>query len=234
MNASPRRAVAALAAAALATPLLLASASPASADRTTPVEEASKLARKLVDSASADSAHRHLRKFQQIADTAGGNRAAGTLGYDASAAYVYQQLEKAGYDVSYQEFPFVHTETQAQRLTVVSPAPRDIAVSAMTYTRSTPVGGTRAGLAAAPVDADGSHGCEPSDFAAATFTGRIALVQRGGCTFAVKQANAAAAGAVAAVVYNNVEGALGGTHGSAAAAKIPTGGGSQADGEALA
>ncbi|MFJ8696764.1 M28 family metallopeptidase [Streptomyces roseolilacinus] len=234
MNASPRRAVAALAAAALATPLLLASASPASADRTTPAKEASKLARKLVDSASADSAHQHLRKFQQIADTVGGNRAAGTLGYDASAAYVYQQLKKAGYDVSYQEFPFMYTETQAQRLAVVSPAPRDVTVSAMTYTKSTPVGGTKAGLAAAPVDADGSHGCEPADFAASAFTGRIALVRRGGCTFAVKQANAAAAGAVGTLVYNNVEGPLGGTLGSTEDAKIPTGGISKADGEALA
>ncbi|MDT9682640.1 M28 family peptidase [Streptomyces sp. TRM76323] len=234
MNASPRRAVAALAAAALATPLLLASASPASAGRATPAKDASKLARQLVDSASADSAYRHLRKFQQIADSAGGNRAAGTPGYDASAAYVYQQLKKAGYDVSYQEFPFVHTETQAEKLAVVSPAPRDITVSAMTYTKSTPVGGTKAALAAAPVDADGSHGCEPSDFAAGTFTGRIALIQRGGCTFAAKQANAAAAGAVGALVHNNVEGALGGTLGSAEAAKIPTGGISKADGEALA
>ncbi|MFD8551097.1 M28 family metallopeptidase [Streptomyces fradiae] len=233
MNPSPRRAVAALAAAALATPLLLASASPASADRADPAKEATKLARKLVASASADSAHRHLRKFQQIADSAGGNRAAGTLGYDASAAYVYQQLKKAGYDVSYQDFPFMYTETQAQRLAVLSPSPQEIAVSAMTYTKSTPVGGTRAALAAAPVDADGSHGCEPSDFSAGAFTGKVALIQRGGCTFAVKQANAAGAGAVAALVHNNVEGTLSGTLGSAEEAKIPTGGLSKADGEAL-
>ncbi|CAL9466474.1 M28 family metallopeptidase [Streptomyces sp. enrichment culture] len=223
-----------MAAAALATPLLLASASPASADRATPAKEASKLAARLVDSASADSAHQHLRKFQQIADTAGGNRAAGTLGYDASAAYVYQQLKKAGYDVSYQDFPFVYTETLAQKLAVVSPQPRDVTVSAMTYTKSTPVGGTKAALAAAPVDGDGTHGCEPADFAAGAFTGKVALIQRGGCTFAVKQANAAAAGAVAALVYNNVEGTLSGTLGSSDAAKIPTGGVSKADGEALA
>ncbi|WP_275563625.1 MULTISPECIES: M28 family metallopeptidase [Streptomyces] len=234
VNASSRRAVAALAAAALTTPLLLASASPAAADRATPAKEASKLAGKLVESASAESAHQHLRKFQQIADTAGGNRAAGTLGYDASAAYVYQQLKKAGYDVSYQEFPFMYTETLAEKLAVLSPSPRGVTVSALTYTKSTPVGGTKAELAGVPVDADGSHGCEPSDFAADAFTGRIALVQRGGCTFAVKQANAAAAGAVGALIYNNVDGVLSGTLGSAEAAKIPTGGISKADGQALA
>ncbi len=38
------------------------------------------------------------------------------------------------------------------------------------------------------------------------FTGAIALIQRGGCTFAAKVSNAAAAGAIAVVVYNNVGG----------------------------
>ncbi|MFB9387803.1 M28 family metallopeptidase [Streptomyces coeruleoprunus] len=225
--------MATLAAAALATPLLLASASPAAAGRSTPAKDAAKLARKLVESASADSAHQHLQKFQQIADTAGGNRAAGTLGHDASAAYVYQQLKKAGYDVSYQKFDFVYTETQAQKLSVVSPAPRDVAISAMTYTKSTPVGGTKAALAAVPVDADGTTGCEPTDFATGTFTGKIALIKRGGCTFAAKQANAAAAGAVGAIIYNNTDGALAGTLGAADAGKIPTGGITKAEGEQL-
>ncbi|MFG3495922.1 M28 family metallopeptidase [Streptomyces sp. NPDC047928] len=229
--------MATLAAAALATPLLLASASPASADRhpgTAAAESATKLAGKLVDSASADSAYKHLVKLQKIADSAGGNRAAGTLGYDASAAYVYQQLKKAGYDVSYQNFDFIYTETLAQRLAVVSPAPRDITISAMTYTKSSPVGGTKAALVAAPLDEDGSHGCEPTDFATDTFSGKIALIKRGGCTFAAKQANAAAAGAIGAIVYNNVEGSLAGTLGSPEAGKIPTGGIGKAEGERLA
>ncbi|WP_175410565.1 M28 family metallopeptidase [Streptomyces sp. TRM64462] len=226
--------MATLAAAALATPLLLASASPASAGKHDPAKDARKLASRLVHAASADSAYKHLQKFQQIADTAGGNRAAGTLGYDASAAYVYQQLKKAGYDVSYQEFEFMYTETQAQKLSVVSPSPRDIDIAAMTYTKSTPVGGTTAALAAAPVDDDGSNGCEPTDFATDTFSGKIALIKRGGCTFAAKQANAAAAGAVGAIIYNHLEGSLAGTLGSPEAGKIPTGGITKAEGEALA
>jgi subtilisin-like proprotein convertase family protein len=43
-------------------------------------------------------------------------------------------------------------------------------------------------------------------FSAGFFTGDIALIQRGNCTFATKQANAAAAGAIAVVVFNNVGG----------------------------
>lgn len=238
MNATHRRAVATVAAAALATPLLLASASPATAHRHDPAKaaakEAAKLSKKLVRESSAKDAFKHLQKFQQIADSTGGHRAAGSLGYDASAAYAYQQLKKAGYDVSYQNFDFIYTETQAEKLSVVSPAPRDIAISAMTYTKSTPVGGVKADLAAVPVDADGTTGCEPADFASGTFTGKVALIQRGGCTFAAKQENAAAAGAIGAVIYNNTEGALSGTLGGPEAGKIPTGGITQAEGTKLA
>ncbi|WP_418957942.1 M28 family metallopeptidase [Streptomyces tritici] len=236
MNASHRRAAATLAAAALATPLLLA-ASPASA-APDPGKQASKdavkLAKKLVREASATDAHKHLEQFQAIADSAGGHRAAGSLGHDASAAYVYNQLKKAGYNVWYQKFDFQYTETLAEKLSVVSPAPRDIEIKAMTYTKSTPVGGIKAELAAAPVDADGTNGCEPGDFASGTFTGKIALIKRGGCTFAAKQENAAAAGAVGAIIYNNTDGALSGTLGDPAAGKVPTGGVSQAEGEKLA
>ncbi|MFF0451152.1 M28 family metallopeptidase [Streptomyces sp. NPDC004609] len=235
MKATRRRAVAALAAAAIATPLLLASASPATAERQTPgdraTKNATKLAAKLVGKSSAKDARKHLEKFQQIADTTGGHRAAGTLGHDASAAYVYQQLRKYGYDVRYERFDFVHTETLAEKLSVVSPAPRDISVRAMTYTRSTPTGGITADLSAVPVD--DTTGCEPGDYASATFTGKIALIKRGGCTFAEKQAAAAGAGAVGAIVYNNTDGALGGTLGGTDSAKIPTGGVTRADGEKL-
>ncbi|MEU3920465.1 M28 family metallopeptidase [Streptomyces sp. NPDC029004] len=228
--------MATLAAAALATPLLLASASPSAAHRQDPTDraakDASKLARKLVERSSAQDAYKHLKKFQQIADTTGGNRAAGSLGHDASAAYVYQQLKKYGYDVSYERFEFLYTETQAEKLSVVSPTPRDVVIKAMTYTKSTPVGGVKADLAAVPPDA--TTGCEAADYASGTFTGKIALIKRGGCTFAAKQAAAAEAGAIGAVIYNNAEGALSGTIGDAAAGKIPTGGITLAEGEKLA
>lgn len=235
MNASQRRAAAILAAAALATPLALAAPATATpAPGAAEARDAAKLAKKLVRETTAKDAFRHLQKFQAIADSAGGNRAAGSLGHDASAAYVYSQLKQAGYNVSYQKFDFVYTQTQAEKVAVLSPAPRDVAIHAMTYTASTPVGGIKAGLVAVPVDADGTTGCEPGDYASGTFTGKIALIKRGGCTFAAKQANAAAAGAVGAIVYNNTDGLLSGTLGDADAGKIPTGGISKDEGEKLA
>ncbi|MFJ3906581.1 M28 family metallopeptidase [Streptomyces sp. NPDC090025] len=235
MNTSQRRAAAALAVAALATPLVLAAPATATPDPgAAPARDAAKLAKKLTRETTAKDAFKHLQKLQAIADSAGGNRAAGTLGHDASAAYVYTQLKKAGYNVTYQKFDFQFTQTLAEKASVVSPAPRDLAIHAMTYTKSTPVGGITAPLVAVPVDADGTTGCEPGDFASGTFTGKLALIKRGGCTFAVKQQNAAAAGAVGAVIYNNVDGTLSGTLGDPAAGKIPTGGLSKAEGDKLA
>ncbi|WP_314614507.1 M28 family metallopeptidase [Streptomyces stackebrandtii] len=235
MNATQRRAAAILAAAALATPLVLASPATAVKDPSAaPARDAAQLAKKLVRETTGQDAFKHLQKFQAIADSAGGHRAAGTLGHDASAAYVYQQLKKAGYNVSYEQFDFIYTETLAEKVSVVSPAPRTLDVKAMTYTKSTPVGGIKADLAAVPVDADGTTGCEPGDYATGTFTGKIALIKRGGCSFAIKQQQAAAAGAAGALIYNNAAGVLSGTLGDPASGKLPTGGITQAEGEQLA
>ncbi len=70
----------------------------------------------------------------------------------------------------------------------MTPTPRDVTIKAMTYTPSTRKGGLTAPLVAVPADA--TTGCEASDYAAADFTGKIALIKRGGCSFAEKQAAA--------------------------------------------
>ncbi|MEU3407903.1 M28 family metallopeptidase [Streptomyces sp. NPDC006670] len=226
-------ATAALAAAALASPLLLAGPAGASS----PQSDAARgdaLARKLVKEATGKGAENHLKVFQSIADYNNGTRVAGSKGHEQSAKYVEGVLKAAGYEVSRHEFDFVYVETVAETLKVNGANGRDVPLKLMTYTASGPEGGVTAPVAVAPVDADGSNGCEAADFAPGAFTGKIALVKRGGCTFATKQANAAAAGAVGAVIYNNTAGALNGTLGDPNAGKVPTGGISQADGEKLA
>lgn len=249
-TAVPRRTGALLAAAALTVPLLLGSAPAATAGQghgqgqgqghgqghgSGPAQDARKLAKKLVAQSSAKDAYRHLRALQSIADRNDGHRAAGSPGHEASADYVGRLLKQAGYKVTYETFDFVYTETLAQELAVLSPTPQDLDLVAMSYTKSTPEGGIEAELAAVPVDADATSGCEAADYGApGTYTGRIALIQRGGCSFAVKQAMAADAGATGAVIYNNEDGVLSGTLGSADDARIPTGGLTQAQGEALA
>jgi hypothetical protein len=49
----------------------------------------------LFDDAASEGAFRHLRSLQDIASVSGGNRAAGTPGYDRSAEYVAERLKEA-------------------------------------------------------------------------------------------------------------------------------------------
>ncbi|WP_314195784.1 M20/M25/M40 family metallo-hydrolase [uncultured Arthrobacter sp.] len=49
---------------------------------------------------------KHLEALQKVADGAGGNRAAGTDGYEASARYVEEQLRSAGYKPIRQIFTY--------------------------------------------------------------------------------------------------------------------------------
>jgi Zn-dependent M28 family amino/carboxypeptidase len=233
LRGKKRRIIAVAAAASLATPLLLAAAGPAAA-KPDPGRQGEKLAKQLVKKTGSEGAMRHLRAFQAIADARDDNRAAGSAGYDWSAKYAGTLLKAAGYQVTYQNFDFVYRETLAEKLSVLTPAQRDVPIKLMTYTASTPEGGIEAALAAVPGDADGTTGCEAGDFASGDFTGKIALIQRGGCAFAQKQATAADAGAVGAIVYNNTDGDLNGTLGDASAGRIPTGGITRAAGEELA
>ncbi|WP_030199717.1 M28 family metallopeptidase [Streptomyces sp. NRRL S-87] len=229
-------ATAALAAAALVSPLLIAGPAGATPGDGSPswANKGDALARKLVKDSTAKAAFKHLQTLQSIADYNGGTRVAGSKGHEQSAKYVEAVLRGAGYKPVRHEFDFVYTAPIAEKLKVVSPTPRDVAIKLMTYTASGPEGGITGQLAAVPVDADNTNGCDAGDYATGNYAGRIALIKRGGCTFAAKQANAAAAGAIGAIVYNNTAGTLNGTLADPNVGKIPTGGLTQADGEALA
>ncbi|HKG63448.1 MAG TPA: hypothetical protein VKB28_05240, partial [Solirubrobacteraceae bacterium] len=50
-----------------------------------------------------------MEALQAIAEANGGNRLAGFPGHDASAAYVKQRLEAAGYEASYHDFTYNYT-----------------------------------------------------------------------------------------------------------------------------
>ncbi|MET3983826.1 M28 family metallopeptidase [Streptomyces sp. PvR034] len=220
-------ALAALAAAAVAAPLLL-TASPAAA---APARDG-KLAKELVEEVTARGAYRHLAKFQQIADANGGNRAAGSPGHAASAAYVHDTLKKAGYQVSYQDFDIFEAHTKTEKTTVLGADTRELATAAFTFTKSTPAGGLVAPLALARVDE--TPGCDAADYPAGAFAGKIALVKRGSCTFVEKQKAAAAAGAVGIIVYNHSGTTpVRGGFSSPAEGVIPSAGITLADGEAL-
>ncbi len=154
----------------------------------------------------------HLDALQTVANANGGTRASGTPGYTASRNYVVQKLRAAGYRPTVQtfDFPFFKENTPAV-MERVSPAPKTYAspadFSTMTFSGTGDVNAAVVPVATnlTPVEPapgiDSTSGCEAADFA--TFPdGAIALMQRGTCPFGVKAANAEAAGAAAAVIFN--------------------------------
>ena len=71
---------------------------------------------------AGEGAFRHLRALQDIAFANGGNRAAGTPGYDRSAEYVAERLREAGYVVRFEEFEFPFFEDRTPPVLVREPA----------------------------------------------------------------------------------------------------------------
>ncbi|SDP26811.1 PA domain-containing protein [Nakamurella panacisegetis] len=154
----------------------------------------------------------HMVKFQQIADANPGpdghpSRNSGEPGYKASADYVARVMRAAGYRVTLQEykfhyFSFVGTPVMRDESTGHSFGlgtdfnPAHVAGS--TTAKVQPAGGIVVPATPAPSSASG---CQASDFAGFV-PGNIALIQRGTCTFAQKVANAEAAGASAAIIFN--------------------------------
>jgi Zn-dependent M28 family amino/carboxypeptidase len=160
---------------------------------------------------TVDGVMAHAEEFQAIADANGGTRVATSPGYDASAAYVADKLRGAGYSVTIQpfEFPFFE-ETGTHEFERLSPTPRDYVLGTdfdvMEYSGAGDVTGeiVPTNDVVIPPGATAStsnSGCESGDFPAET-TGRVALIQRGTCDFVVKARNAQAAGATAAIIFN--------------------------------
>ena len=155
----------------------------------------------------------HLVALERIADRNGRTRATGTPGYEASARYVRDQLARAGYRARLAPFPFTEYRELLERGRQLTPVERDLRPEALDYSPSTPQGGLTGTLAAA------GDGCQTSDFSGVS--GRIALVERGTCFFAIKAVNAERAGASAVIVYNNEAGPVDATLGSPTTTRIP-------------
>jgi Zn-dependent M28 family amino/carboxypeptidase len=183
----------------------------------------------------------HLRAFQKIADRNGGTRASGLPGYDASAAYVTSVLRKAGYRVTEQKFTFpFYRELAPAQLSQVSPASVVYETHTFDYSGTGDVTGRVVpalnNVLPPTAEPSSAAGCAPADFTPASATEpQVALVQRGGCDFAVKAQNAQAAGYDAVIIFNEgqpgrqelLTGTLGGP------VTVPVVGLSFADGSAL-
>ncbi len=148
----------------------------------------------------------HQAAFQAIAAANNDTRASGTPGYDASAQYVFDKLDAAGYSPSFQEFafPFFRELTLA---TLAQTAPGSVSYTynvdhiTMTYSGSGDVTAAVTAVDTTATAGASTSGCEAADFAGFP-AGHIALIQRGTCTFFDKASNAQAAGAAGVIIFN--------------------------------
>ncbi len=161
---------------------------------------------------------RALAHVEALVDV--GPRPAGSEAEREAAAYLRDQLAGFGYEAELQPFTFDVFADAGSSLEVVSPGPSVVA----TYPLEPSANGAAEGRL---VDAGIGRPEEfPSDAA-----GAIALMRRGTLLFSDKVANAAAAGAVAAVIFNDDGGLFAGE--LVEPSTIPALGISELDGEAL-
>ncbi len=164
---------------------------------------------RLLACVGVDGVREHQQALQRIADRNGGTRASGTPGYDASANYVARTARNAGLTVRRQNFEFPFFQLNASSFAQTAPTPTTYAVDTdyipMTFsaagTVTAAVQAVDLVIPAGPTPNTSTSGCEATDFAGFT-PGNIALLQRGTCAFGDKVTNAAAAGASAAIIFN--------------------------------
>jgi hypothetical protein len=169
---------------------------------------------KLVACIQTDDLWAHMQAFEAIAvanpSPADGHpsRNSGEPGYKASADYVAQKMLDAGYDVTIQTYTFTYYAYKAPpTMSEVSPIAHDYALTTE-WNSGQSVGTANAelqpagGIIIPPTPTSSStSGCTAADFTGFT-SGRIALIQRGGCNFGVKVINAQAAGATGVIIFN--------------------------------
>jgi hypothetical protein len=168
---------------------------------------------KLLPCIRTDNLWREMKIFQTIADKNPGpdghpSRNSGEPGYKASVDYVAGVMREAGYNVTVQTYKFFYFAYKAlPTLSEVSPTSHSYALGT-DWNSGQSIGTTTAALAPAggivipPTSSpSSSSGCTMSDFSGFV-AGRIALIQRGTCSFGVKVLNAQAAGASGVVIFN--------------------------------
>jgi len=146
---------------------------------------------------------KHQQDLQTIADYNGGTRAAGEPGFEVSTKYIVKQLTAAGYKPTVQDFPFDYYKEKTPAVFDQPGGPSYKYGTDYDTLDFSGAGDVTANAEGVDPSADGvGSGCETADFSGFT-KGDIALVKRGGCTFADKAGNAQTAGAVAIAIYND-------------------------------
>ena len=178
---------------------------------------AANFATALRNKVTSDAMTVHLTKLQDIANANNGTRGVGTPGYDASVDYVVKTLRHSGFDVATPEFSARVFHGGKPTVTVGG---KPVEAGALDFSIGTPPDGVGGPLVAAR--AGESPGCNAAEYAGLPVRGAVVLVDRGGCPFTQKEYVAAAQGAAAIIVADNVdEQHMGGTLGPDTDVQIP-------------
>lgn len=153
----------------------------------------------LQDSITAEGLAGRAQELEDIAYATGlRNRVIGSEGFNTTIDWIIDYLESFGggdyYTVTRQPFiaPFANSNA-----TFAIDGGEPVLASAFQFAPS--------GVGEGAIVPVANVGCEAGDFPAEVES-NIALIQRGTCEFGLKVALAGSAGAVAAIIYNNVEG----------------------------
>jgi aminopeptidase YwaD len=141
---------------------------------------------------SGERAYRHVVALSEKI----GPHPAGTHEDRTSGEYIAAQLTRDGYAVEWQAFPLPFFAVHAVALAVPSHSDLTLHPHAMIYSPSTPPNGITAELVDVGIG-------RPEDIRRTTLAEKIALIERGTIPFRDKTLNVAAAGAVAAIIYNS-------------------------------
>jgi hypothetical protein len=169
---------------------------------------------KLVECVQKDDLMAHLQEFQDIANANPGpdgmpSRNSGEPGYKASADYVANVMQAAGYNVTIQTYKFTYyAYVGFPTFSEVSPTAQNYQLVTQWYPGKVDSGPVMAqiqpagGIVLPPTQTPSStSGCTAADFVGFV-PGRIALIQRGGCFYGIKVLNAQAAGAAGVIIFN--------------------------------
>jgi peptidase M28-like protein/PA domain-containing protein len=166
---------------------------------------------KLVECIKSSDLSAHMDNLQAIANANPGpdgmpSRNSGEPGYKASADYVAQVMQAAGYSVTLQKYQFdYYAYTGIPTMSVngndlvlgVDWGPGQSLGSMGGQTLTT----VNNNVLPPTTTTSSTAGCLPGDFPASV-AGHPVLIQRGGCNFSVKLANAQAAGATGVIIFN--------------------------------
>ncbi|KAF2798016.1 aminopeptidase Y [Melanomma pulvis-pyrius CBS 109.77] len=166
-----------------------------------------------------------LVKFNDIATANGGNRAFGLPGYTASVDFIWSRISQLeGVKAWKQDFSAVYGRSSVVNLTAGG---TEYAAWPITYSPETSHEGLEAELVLGPL---GTAACNISSYDDLDVAGKIVLVESGTCPdtrrgfLEARMIPAAAAGASAVIIYNDIDLILrAGSFSRASASDVPTG-----------